>query len=201
LTAETAVTATLTLAATTLTVAATADAINNAEKSQSRTLSANGVSRNVGSTLTMGTSSPFGSGGSSSSAQGDANAIGTGTNSAGDAASKLNFKKPKGGRDPNIKGKEGEKATNSDEPGKKEKYTGASGKKREADKGTETTVEETKNTAYQYLSTQIKDGVQYAKDTKRNFILWLRESTKVSKPLQEKVNQGIIKRKKIPGSK
>lgn len=106
----------------------------------------------------------------------------------------------KGGKGPNEIGSWAEKATGMDKPGEKQSFEGASGTMREADKMTKTTVHETKNVKYQHLSTQIKDYIKFASDKGQKFILWLRGDTKVSKQLQEQINNGAVKRKKIPGT-
>ncbi|MFY0255431.1 putative toxin [Chitinophaga sp. 30R24] len=106
----------------------------------------------------------------------------------------------KGGAAPNRTGSQGETATGSDKPGQKEIYQGASGKTREADKSTKTQLHETKNVAYQYLSTQLKDAIQHAQNGGRKFMLWLRSDTKVSQQLQQQINNGNVRRKTIPGT-
>ena len=103
----------------------------------------------------------------------------------------------KGGVGPNNLGKAGEKATNSDTRSK-EKYRGVSGKKRFADKSTETTIEETKNVTYQYWSTQLKDASFHAKNTNRKFVLWVRRSTRLSKEVKRQKKLGNVQIKYIP---
>lgn len=108
----------------------------------------------------------------------------------------------KGGAAPNTTGQQGESATCSDKAGEKHCYVGPiSNKLREADKITKTQLHETKNVAYQYLSTQLKDAIAYAQGTGRKFMLWVRESTKISAQLQKEIDNGTVRKKIIPGSK
>mgnify|MGYP001557636762 CR=1 FL=1 len=107
----------------------------------------------------------------------------------------------KGGQAPNDMGRAAEKATNSDIHPNKERYIGNSGKSRIADRSTPTTLEETKNVAYQYWSSQLRDAYIHAKNTKRIFILWLRKSTRISKELKRQIDMGHVIRKDIRGIK
>jgi len=72
---------------------------------------------------------------------------------------------------------------------------------READKSTKTTLEETKNVKYQYWSSQLKDAAIHAKNTNRQFILWVRKSTILSRQVKLQQKLGNVKIKFIPGSK
>lgn len=107
-----------------------------------------------------------------------------------------------GGSEPVAQGRDAENAVNRGKTPKREEYVGeVSGKPRISDNGTNKSVWETKNVVYQYFSTQIKDAIAFAKSTGRQFVLYLRQSTKISKPLEEQIKKGNIKRRKIPGSK
>lgn len=57
---------------------------------------------------------------------------------------------------------------------------------------------EVKNVAYQYLSSQIRDLAYYAAANGLTFYLAIRDSTELSGPLQDLVDQGIIKLIGIP---
>lgn len=108
----------------------------------------------------------------------------------------------KGGVEANNKGKDAETRTGSDNPADKERYKGpVTGKDRIADKSTKKTIEETKNVPYQYLSSQLKDGIQYAKDMGKKFILWLPKAANVSKPLKSAIDNKEVIRKNIPKGK
>lgn len=72
-----------------------------------------------------------------------------------------------------------------------ESLTG-SAKYRIPDVLTPSTIEEVKNVARQHLSRQLKDYILYAQKTGRQFILHTRRSTKLSKPLQDLVDQGVV---------
>ncbi|NLR67497.1 hypothetical protein HGH92_24545 [Chitinophaga varians] len=152
----------------------------------------------VGSTLPL----PMPGGGlpGESAALALANGVSVGA-SEGLAINISNVVLAKGGAAPNRTGSQGEAATGSDKGGQKETYVDPiSGKDRIADKSTITQLHETKNVGYQYLSTQLKDAIQYAKDGGRKFMLWLRSDTKVSRQLQEEIKNGNVRRKTIPGT-
>jgi hypothetical protein len=54
------------------------------------------------------------------------------------------------------------------------------------------TIEETKNVAYQHLSTQLRDYVKIADDMGYQLVLNMRKTTEVSAPLQRLINLGKI---------
>ncbi|MFL9484507.1 putative toxin [Chitinophagaceae bacterium LWZ2-11] len=62
-----------------------------------------------------------------------------------------------------------------------------------------TTLSEVENVAKQSLTSQIKDFAQYSQQNGLNFELHVRESTQLSKPLQQQVLNGNIKLKFLPG--
>jgi len=84
--------------------------------------------------------------------------------------------------------------------GIKAPFTGASGKKRIADGFNDLTnrIAEVKNVSYQALTSQIRDYVAYAKANNVTFELWLNKGAKVSKQLQELIDNGIVIPKVIP---
>jgi hypothetical protein len=53
-------------------------------------------------------------------------------------------------------------------------------------------IYETKNVAYQHLSTQLRDYVQIARDKGYQVVLNLRKNTKVSEQLQAFFDDGLI---------
>ncbi|CAM3529471.1 hypothetical protein XNC1_2917 [Xenorhabdus nematophila ATCC 19061] len=59
-------------------------------------------------------------------------------------------------------------------------------------------LNEVKNVKRQGLTRQLKDYSDYAQKERLDFNLFMRPDTKVSKPLQEQIDKGIIKRKDIP---
>ncbi|CAM3529392.1 putative Rhs family protein [Xenorhabdus nematophila ATCC 19061] len=60
------------------------------------------------------------------------------------------------------------------------------------------TLNEVKNVKRQGLTRQLKDYSAYAQEKNLDFNLFIRPDTKVSKPLQEQIDKGLIKRKDIP---
>ncbi|MDE9543245.1 putative toxin [Xenorhabdus bovienii] len=60
------------------------------------------------------------------------------------------------------------------------------------------TLNEVKNVKNQGLTRQLKDYSAYAQEKNLDFNLFMRPDTKVSKPLQEQIDKGLIKRKDIP---
>jgi hypothetical protein len=84
--------------------------------------------------------------------------------------------------------------------GRKLPFDGASGKNRIADgfNRSTNTIAEVKNVSYQALTSQIRDYVAYAKANNVTFELWLKEGAKVSKQLQELIDNGIVIPKVIP---
>ncbi|CEE92748.1 hypothetical protein XNA1_3080002 [Xenorhabdus nematophila str. Anatoliense] len=63
---------------------------------------------------------------------------------------------------------------------------------------TDTALNEVKNVKRQGLTRQLKDYSDYAQKERLDFNLFTRPDTKISKPLQEQIDKGIIKRKDIP---
>ncbi|MDE9543241.1 hypothetical protein KKI98_10030 [Xenorhabdus bovienii] len=59
-------------------------------------------------------------------------------------------------------------------------------------------LNEVKNVKRQGLTRQLKDYSGYAQKEGLDFNLFIRPDTKVSKPLQEQIDKGLIKRKDIP---
>lgn len=57
---------------------------------------------------------------------------------------------------------------------------------------------EVKNVKYQGLTSQIRDFVSFSQTNNLNMILYTRESTVISKPLQQLIDNGIIIHKFIP---
>ncbi|UYQ95590.1 putative toxin [Chitinophaga horti] len=105
----------------------------------------------------------------------------------------------KGGAAPVKQGAEAERATSMDANAAKERYDGpVTGKPRIADGSNSRQLQETKDVLYQHLSRQLKDGIQHAKNTGREFVLWLREGYKVSKTLKEEATKGNVIIKTIP---
>ncbi|MBO0822839.1 MAG: hypothetical protein J2P27_03145, partial [Actinobacteria bacterium] len=94
-----------------------------------------------------------------------------------------------GGVCPNQVGRAGE---NSAGITKNSNAISINGRTRIPDELTGTTIGEVKNRAYQYLSTQIRDYLDYAKQTGRTFNLYVRASTQLSVPLQDLVDSGDI---------
>jgi hypothetical protein len=64
---------------------------------------------------------------------------------------------------------------------------------------TDDAITEVKNVKSQGLTKQLKDYLQFAKDTGRDFILKTRADTKLSKPLQQAIKNGEIIHETIPG--
>jgi RHS repeat-associated protein len=64
---------------------------------------------------------------------------------------------------------------------------------------TNTTLTEVKNVAQQSYTAQIKDYVQYSESQGLNFELHVRKDTYLSKPLKQKVREGKINLKYLPG--
>ncbi|CEE92299.1 hypothetical protein XNA1_2740012 [Xenorhabdus nematophila str. Anatoliense] len=60
------------------------------------------------------------------------------------------------------------------------------------------TLNEVKNVKRQGLTRQLKDYSEYAQKKELDFNLFTRPDTKISKPLQEQIDKGLIKRKDIP---
>jgi hypothetical protein len=58
----------------------------------------------------------------------------------------------------------------------------------------DTTIGEVKNVAYQYLSSQLRDSLAYARQNNLVFNLYVRASTRLSVPLEDLVNSGDINR-------
>lgn len=83
----------------------------------------------------------------------------------------------------------------------RERYQGPiTGKDRIADISTPTVFAEIKNIGsktIQCLSSQIKDGIAHAKNTFRQYVLKLPEGAKVTKPLQNQIDGGKVKRVNI----
>lgn len=66
------------------------------------------------------------------------------------------------------------------------------GRTRIPDELTPTTIGEVKNVSYQYLSTQLKDDLDYAQSNGLRFNLYVRSGTRLSGPLQDLVDLGKI---------
>ena len=60
------------------------------------------------------------------------------------------------------------------------------------------TLSEVKNVAYQGLTSQLRDYLQYAQSEALAFDLYLRPTTQVSGPLQSAIDCGLICRIDIP---
>ncbi|MBO9563695.1 MAG: hypothetical protein J7621_13015 [Niastella sp.] len=97
----------------------------------------------------------------------------------------------KGGAESNKKGKEWEEQNGVTSRKNKETYVGESGKNRRVDDSNEKEVKEMKkNESYvQHLSGQIKDGIEYAIRTGRDYVLKLARPDKITKPLKEKAEK------------
>jgi len=66
------------------------------------------------------------------------------------------------------------------------------GRHRVPDELTEVTLREIKNVANQSNTSQLRDFLEYAKNTNRTFILETRATTKISGPLQDLIDEGKI---------
>jgi len=66
------------------------------------------------------------------------------------------------------------------------------GRHRVPDELNEVTLREIKNVANQSNTSQLRDFLEYAKNTNRTFILETRATTKISGPLQKLIDQGRI---------
>lgn len=100
---------------------------------------------------------------------------------------------------PNQKGKEGEaKVRSQNDIGDRERYE-IDGRRRISDGSNKDAVSEVKNVKNtQSYTQQLRDQVQHAQDTGRSADLYLPESTQVSQPLQNAIDDGLIIRKPIP---
>ena len=99
-----------------------------------------------------------------------------------------------GGRAANALGKVGEDAVRAvNAIGEKTAFT-INGRNRIADgmNGVLGTITEVKNVAYQHLSTQIKDYVDFSQKVGSRFDLYVRESTVLSPQLKDYVRSGLI---------
>ena len=96
-------------------------------------------------------------------------------------------------------GKEGERAVGTLRTKVRIPSLSGTAKFRIPDKLTRTTLTEVKNVRYQSLTRQIRDFQMFSTKTGRIFNLYTRPSTKLSKPLQQLINQGLINHKYIPG--
>ncbi len=67
------------------------------------------------------------------------------------------------------------------------------------DQMTDFVLKEVKNVKSQGLTCQIKDFLLYSQQTGRSFELYTRPTTKITKPLQNEINNGNITKKTIPG--
>ena len=74
-----------------------------------------------------------------------------------------------------------------------------SGRTRIPDKLTRTTIGESKNVSQLTFTRQLRDYADYAEANKLEFELWVRATTKLSKPLYDAIQQGRITLKFIPG--
>ena len=66
------------------------------------------------------------------------------------------------------------------------------GRNRIPDEVTDTMITEVKNVKTQSLSIQIKDDLDLAKNLNTDFTLITRENTHITKPLQAKIDEGLI---------
>jgi RHS repeat-associated protein len=99
---------------------------------------------------------------------------------------------------PGDLGKAGEAAVRSvKDIGDKTSFS-VNGRNRISDGTTRTDVSEVKNVARQSYTQQLKDYVDFAGATGRQFNLYTRPETMLSRPLQNAVDQGIFKRFDIP---
>lgn len=74
-----------------------------------------------------------------------------------------------------------------------------SGRMRFPDELTATLLKEIKNVAKQALTAQLKDYIAIANNLGIDFELWIRSTTRITKPLQEAIKRGDIIPKIIPG--
>ena len=93
------------------------------------------------------------------------------------------------GTDATDAGKLGEARAGINKNTKKFKVNG---RDRIPDEVTDTMITEVKNVKKQHLSTQLNDYIDLAKDKNLEFTLVTRVDTKLSKPLQAKVDAGLI---------
>jgi hypothetical protein len=107
----------------------------------------------------------------------------------------------KGGALPNQLGRAGEQAVRAVADVGDKVAILVNGRVRVPDGITNTVVTEIKNVGRQSYTLQLKDSVQYARDTGRAFELWLRggpNPTDVSAPLQNAIRAGDIVLRAIP---
>ena len=93
------------------------------------------------------------------------------------------------GVEPNNAGKIGEARAGIE---KNTKKVNVDGRNRIPDEITDTTITEVKNVKYQHLSTQLKDDLALAAKDGKDVRLVTRTDTKISKPLQAKIDEGLI---------
>ena len=63
---------------------------------------------------------------------------------------------------------------------------------------TDSTLSEVKNVAYQSFTRQLRDYLDYSLDNELDFNLYLRPTTRISGPLQDAIDNGLINRLYIP---
>ncbi len=103
----------------------------------------------------------------------------------------------RGGKSPNDLGKDGERRAGISGPKERiPSLTGTAGY-RVPDKVTELTIEEVKNVLKLYKNNQLRDYLAYAQRTNRTFVLWVRQTTKLSKELNRYVADGTIKLERV----
>ncbi|HET6889848.1 MAG TPA: putative toxin, partial [Pyrinomonadaceae bacterium] len=114
------------------------------------------------------------------------------------AAAAKGAKLAKGAKTAGQLGKEGEAAVRgAHEIGEKAKLT-INGRGRIPDGLSKDALSEVKNVEKLSFTRQLRDYSQYATDEKLRFDLYLRPTTKVSGPLQEAFDKGLINRLDIP---
>lgn len=105
----------------------------------------------------------------------------------------------RGGRGPVLAGQAGERVVGITSPKVRIPSASRPGRFRIPDELTEVSLREVKNVLTLSYTTQLRDLLTFVQRTGRTFILEVRKRTKLSGPLQELVNSGLIElRRTLP---